>query len=39
MCDLFQMQESAKAYFEKSREEVALNHIAMEISTGDGGLK
>lgn len=39
MCDPFQMQESAKAYFEKSREEVALKHIAMEISTREGGLK
>lgn len=37
MCDLFHMQESAKAYFQKSKEEVALNHIAMEISTGEGG--
>lgn len=39
MCDPFQMQKSAKAYFEKLRQEAALNHIAMEIFTGEGGLK
>lgn len=39
MSDSSQMQVSAKAYFEKSSQEVALNHITMEIFTGEGGSK
>lgn len=31
------MQVPAKADFEKSRQEVALNHIAMEMFSGEGG--
>lgn len=39
MCDSFQMQVSAKAYFEKPSQEIALNHITMEIFTGEEGHK
>lgn len=36
-CHSFPMQVPAKADFEKSRQEVALNHIAMEMFSGEGG--
>lgn len=39
MHDSFQMQVSAKASFEKSSQEVALNCIAMEMFTEEGGHK
>lgn len=39
MCHSFPVQVPAKADFEKSCQEVALNHIAMEMFSGEGGDK